>query len=121
MTTSDGPDHFDVVTFHGGAAHAAPISLAILSGTIRVYILSRRAPVSVTRSDEPNRHRGHDMPSLEPDLEDVPNRVSLHTDPGPGYAKRYRTLLEGSGGRSARPPKRRASSQRASTPMLIGE
>jgi len=26
MTTSDGPDHFDVVTFHGGAAHAAPIS-----------------------------------------------------------------------------------------------
>jgi len=24
MTTSDGPDHFDVVTFHGGAAHAAP-------------------------------------------------------------------------------------------------
>jgi len=20
MTTSDGPDHFDVVTFHGGAA-----------------------------------------------------------------------------------------------------
>jgi len=38
------------------------------------------------------------MPSLEPDLEDVPNRVSLHTDPGPGYAKRYRTLLEASGG-----------------------
>jgi len=39
------------------------------------------------------------MPSLEPDLEDVPNRVSLHTDPNePGYAKRYRTLLEASGG-----------------------
>jgi len=98
MTTSDGPDHFDVVTFHGGAMRTRPDLLAILSGTIRVYILSRRAPVSVTRSDEPNRHRGHDMPSLEPDLEDVPNRVSLHTDPGPGYAKRYRTLLEASGG-----------------------
>jgi len=60
------------------------------------------------------------MPSLEPDLEDVPNRVSLHTDPGPGYAKRYRTLLEAQEALGAT-SKRRASSQRASTPMLIGE
>jgi len=34
------------------------------------------------------------MPGSEPDLDDVPNRVSVRTDPDAGYAKRYRTLLE---------------------------
>jgi len=31
--------------------------------------------------------------TTEPDLDDVPNRVSVRTDPDAGYAKRYKTLL----------------------------
>ncbi|WP_373190081.1 hypothetical protein [Halolamina sp.] len=30
----------------------------------------------------------------EPDLDDVPNRVSVRTDPDAGYAKRYKVLHE---------------------------
>lgn len=32
------------------------------------------------------------MGHSEPDLDDVPNRVSVRTDPDAGYAKRYKTL-----------------------------
>jgi len=32
------------------------------------------------------------MGTSEPDLDDVPNRVSVRTDPDAGYAKRYKTL-----------------------------
>lgn len=32
------------------------------------------------------------MPAPEPDLDDVPNRVSVRTDPDAGYAQRYKTL-----------------------------
>jgi len=32
--------------------------------------------------------------TTEPDLDDVPNRVSVRTDPDAGYASRYKTLLE---------------------------
>jgi len=32
------------------------------------------------------------MGSPEPDLDDVPNRVSVRTDPDAGYATRYKTL-----------------------------
>ncbi|QKY20609.1 hypothetical protein B4589_009545 [Halolamina sp. CBA1230] len=32
------------------------------------------------------------MVSQEPDLDDVPNRVSVRTDPDAGYATRYKTL-----------------------------
>jgi len=32
------------------------------------------------------------MGSSEPDLDEIPNRVSVRTDPDAGYAKRYKTL-----------------------------
>jgi len=32
--------------------------------------------------------------TTEPDFDDVPNRVSVRTDPDAGYASRYKTLLE---------------------------
>lgn len=32
------------------------------------------------------------MDSSEPDLDEIPNRVSVRTDPDTGYAKRYKTL-----------------------------
>ncbi len=32
------------------------------------------------------------MGTSEPDLDEIPNRVSVRTDPDAGYAKRYKTL-----------------------------
>ncbi len=34
------------------------------------------------------------MGTSEPDLDEIPNRVSVRTDPDAGYAKRYKTLQE---------------------------
>lgn len=37
------------------------------------------------------------MGAGEPELDDVPNRVSVRTDPDAGYASRYKTLHEAQG------------------------